>query len=164
MPRLSAGLLLFRRRNGRLEVFLVHPGGPYWAHRDGHAWSLPKGECEPGEDLLATARREVAEETGVEPPDGPYLALGNARQPSGKVVHAWAVEGDLDETRLHSNTVAIEWPPRSGRTLEVPEVDRGGWFDLATAREKIHRGQVPFLDTLERLLGEARPPARSRPR
>jgi predicted NUDIX family NTP pyrophosphohydrolase len=128
-------------------VLLVHPGGPFWAKKDLGAWSIPKGEAEPGEDLLEAARRELAEETGFTAP-GPTLSLGHARQRGGKVVHAWAVRGDADPSRLRSGTFEIEWPPRSGRAQAFPEVDRAAWFDLAEARRRIHPGQAPFLDAL----------------
>lgn len=151
MARVSAGLLPFRRRDGRLEVLLVHPGGPFWRRRDAHAWSIPKGEVEPQEDLPAAARRECLEETGFTP-EGPLIALTPRRQPGGKLVHAWAVEADWDPAALVSNTFAMEWPPRSGRLQEFPEVDRAGWFDLETAREKIHKGQTGFLDELAQIV------------
>jgi predicted NUDIX family NTP pyrophosphohydrolase len=150
MPRQSAGLLLYRRRGG-LEVFLVHPGGPFWAKKDAHAWSIPKGEFAPGEDPLGAAKREFAEETGLTPA-GTFAALSPLRQPGGKVVHAWAIEGDCDPDAVKSNTFTLEWPPRSGRTQEFPEIDRAAWFPLAAAREKIHKGQAALLDELGRLL------------
>jgi predicted NUDIX family NTP pyrophosphohydrolase len=144
----SAGLLLHRRRGGELEVLLVHPGGPFWAQRDAGAWSIPKGEYEPGEEPLAAARREFAEELGSEAPPGEPLDLGEIRQKSGKVVHAWAIAGELDPETVHSNTIEIEWPPRSGRTIEVPEVDRAEWSPLALARERINPAQAELLDRL----------------
>jgi predicted NUDIX family NTP pyrophosphohydrolase len=151
---MSAGLLVLRRTDGGIQVLLVHPGGPYWAKRDEGAWSMPKGEYEPGEDPLEAAMREFDEELGSEPPDGTEaVSLGQLRQPSGKVVSAWALEGDLDVSEIRSNTFEMEWPPRSGRTREFPEVDRAGWFDLPAARRKLLRGQVAFLDRLEELLG-----------
>src|SRR5919107_6412622 len=130
MPERSAGILLHRRGPGGLEVLLVHPGGPYFARRDAGAWSIPKGLYEPGEEPLACARREFDEELGSPCPDGPTLELGEIRQRNGKRVTAWAVEGDLDPTAITSNTFTIEWPPRSGRNQEFPEVDRAGWFGL----------------------------------
>jgi predicted NUDIX family NTP pyrophosphohydrolase len=147
-------LLLFRRRGGEPEVLLVHPGGPFWARKDDGAWSIPKGEVEPGEDLLASARREFAEETGfrVEPP---FIPLTPVRQASGKVVHAWAVEGDADPARLRSNLVTLEWPPKSGRHQEFPEVDRAAWFSLAVAERKVVPGQRGLLAELTGVL--ARP-------
>jgi predicted NUDIX family NTP pyrophosphohydrolase len=144
----SAGILLYRRRDDGLEVLLVHPGGPYWRQRDEGAWSLPKGECEPGEDSLATARREFAEELGSAPPDGPAEDLGEIRQKSGKLVHAWAVEGDLDASKAQSNTFELEWPPRSGNTIDVPEVDRAEWFTVPEARKKIMPAQLELLERL----------------
>ena len=154
MPKTSAGLLVYRRGDGGIEVLLVHPGGPYWAKRDDGAWSLPKGEFDPGEDPLEVAVREFAEEIGSEPPDpADAVSLGALRQPSGKVVSAWALEGDLDVTEIRSNTFEMEWPPRSGRNQGFPEVDRAGWFDLPAARRKLLPGQVGFLDRLEELLG-----------
>jgi predicted NUDIX family NTP pyrophosphohydrolase len=151
--RRSAGLLLHRGRGEHLEVLLVHPGGPVWAHRDAGAWSLPKGEYVDGEDPLAAARREFEEELGTAPPEGDPDDLGEIRQKSGKRVHAWAMAGDLDTAMVHSNTFLFEWPPRSGTTIEIPEVDRAEWFGLKAAREKINPGQVPLLDRLEQLLG-----------
>lgn len=145
--RLSAGLLLFRRSAQGPEVLLAHPGGPYWRHKDAGAWGIPKGEPEPGEDLLAAARREFAEETGCTPA-GDGVSLGAARQPGGKLVHVWAVEGDWDPAALSSNTFEMEWPPRSGRRASFPEVDRAAWFDLDAARMRILKGQAVFLDRL----------------
>jgi predicted NUDIX family NTP pyrophosphohydrolase len=149
----SAGLLLYRRRQGRIEVLLGHMGGPFWARKDERAWSIPKGEHPEAEDALAAARREFAEETGTPPPDGPTLDLGEVRQSGGKRVTAWAVEGDLDPAAVKSNTFLLEWPPRSGRRQEFPEIDRAGWFDLDTARRKIVKGQVALVDRLEERLG-----------
>jgi predicted NUDIX family NTP pyrophosphohydrolase len=150
MPNPSAGILLYRRKPG-LEVFLIHPGGPFWAKKD--AWSIPKGEYAPDEEPLAAARREFAEETGA-PVDGEFLPLGSIRQPSGKQVTAWAVEGDFDPAKLVSNTCTIEWPPHSGKHREIPEADRGAWFDVATARKKIFKGQDILLDRLEAHLSQ----------
>ena len=153
MPKLSAGVLVYRRRDRGLEVLLVHPGGPYWAKKDDGAWSIPKGEYEPDEDPLEVALREFEEEIGETPPDPTDAVwLGELRQPSGKTVSAWAVEGDVDVSDVHSNTFEVEWPPRSGRTQEFPEVDRAGWFGLEEARPKLLRGQLGFIDRLlERL-------------
>ena len=146
--RISAGILLYRLRNGTLEIFLVHPGGPFWRGKDLGAWSIPKGEIEEGADTLATARREFEEETGSRV-DGEFVALKPLKQRSGKLVHAWALQGDIDASSIRSNTFAMEWPPRSGREQEFPEVDRGGWFTMAAAREKILAGQRGFIDQLE---------------
>ncbi len=148
----SAGILLYRKKDSGLEVFLVHPGGPYWAKKDQGAWSIPKGEFEEGENLLAAARREFREETGVDV-DGRFAALTPLKQPSGKVIYAWALAGDLDAAAIKSNTFSMEWPPKSGRIQEFPEVDRGGWFGIQEAREKLLPGQRPFLDELLTLLG-----------
>ncbi len=145
---MSAGILLWRRREGRLEVLLAHPGGPFFARKDAGVWSVPKGEVEPGEDPIAVARREFAEETGHELPEGPMLDLGEVRQRGGKLVRAWAVEGDLDPASARSNTFELEWPPRSGRIQTFPEVDRVEWFELAEARERINPAQAAFLDRL----------------
>jgi predicted NUDIX family NTP pyrophosphohydrolase len=154
MPKTSAGLLLYRRVDGALEVLLVHPGGPYWARKDDGAWSVPKGEYEPGEDPLEVAMREFDEELGTAPPDGRAVPLGEVRQAGGKVVTAWAQEGDLDVTDMRSNTFELEWPPRSGRTQEFPEVDAAGWFSIDEARRKLNHGQLPFLDRLSDVVGE----------
>ena len=151
MPKESAGLLLFRRGAGGPEVFLVHPGGPFWARKDEHAWSIPKGELDGGEDPLTAARREFAEETGLSV-DGDFRALPPCKQSGGKLVHAFAVEGDADPAAVKSNTFELEWPPRSGRRQQFPEVDRAAWFPLVTARGKIHKGQLPLLDALEGML------------
>lgn len=152
--RTSAGLLLYRVADGSVEVLLAHPGGPLWARRDLGAWSVPKGEADGDEGLEAVARREFAEETGHEVPAGPMLVLGEVRQAGGKVVHAWAVEGDLDPAMTRSNTFEMEWPPRSGRRAAFPEVDRVAWFGLAEARERINPAQTVFLDRLEATLTE----------
>lgn len=152
MPKISAGILLFRRRDGALEVLLAHPGGPLWAHKDLGAWTIPKGQAEDGEDLLDTARREFAEETGGVAA-GVAHPLGTITQASGKVVHAWAIDGDFDPRLLRSNTFALEWPRRSGRWLDVPEVDRVAWFDLSEARRRINPAQAALLDRLRALVG-----------
>jgi len=150
--RRSAGLLVHRGAGAELEVLLVHPGGPMWSKRDAGAWSIPKGEYDSDEQPLAAARREFAEELGVAPPDGPARDLGEVRQKSGKVVHGWAVEGDLDVSEISSNTVTVQWPPRSGQTLEIPEVDRAEWFGPELAREKINAAQAVLLDRLSHIL------------
>jgi predicted NUDIX family NTP pyrophosphohydrolase len=152
MPRISAGLLLFRRRNGGVEVMLVHPGGPFWALKDEGAWTIPKGEIEDGEDGLDAARREVREETGAEPA-GPFLPLEPVRQSAAKIVRAWAVEADFDPETLSSNVIEIEWPPRSGRYQQIPEVDRAAWFTIEAAEHKILQGQRALLRQLDALLG-----------
>ena len=149
----SAGLLLFRRRGGELEVLLAHPGGPLWAKRDGGAWSVPKGEIAPGEDPLAVARREFEEETGQRAPVGNVRSLGEVRQKSGKVVEAWAVEGDLDPSTAKSNTFPLEWPPGSGDWIDLPEVDRVAWFGLDEARTRLNPAQVAFIDRLAVTVG-----------
>jgi predicted NUDIX family NTP pyrophosphohydrolase len=147
-------LLVYRRGpDGTLEVFLAHPGGPFWANKDLGHWTVPKGEPDPDEPLLDAARREFTEETGLTPPPGPYLELGQIVQKGGKHVHAWAVEGDADPNRVQSSTTRIEWPPRSRRFIEIPEVDRCAWFDLAEARRRIKQTQIPLLDRLEQALG-----------
>ncbi len=148
MARRSAGILLYRRRDGAVEVLLVHPGGPLWADRDLGAWSIPKGEYQPDDDPLACALRELEEETGQPPPATDLLELGAVRLRSGKVLTAWAAAGDLDAAAVTSNTFTMEWPPRSGRRQEFPEVDRAGWFDLATARRKLPEAQAELLDRL----------------
>jgi predicted NUDIX family NTP pyrophosphohydrolase len=155
-PNVSAGLLLFRRvaPAGALELFLAHPGGPFWAHRDDGAWTLPKGVVNAGEDLLAAARREFEEETGLRPA-GPFLPLGSVRQRAGKTVHAWAWEGDADPARVTSNSMRTEWPRGSGQWLTFPEVDRCAWFDPGVARVKLNPAQAEFVDRLEAALREA---------
>ena len=150
--RPSAGLLLFRRGPNGLELFLAHPGGPFWHNRDAGAWTIPKGVAEEGEDLLGAACREFEEETGIQPM-GPFVPLGSIRQKAGKEIHAWAWEGDADPDRVTSNTVRTEWPRGSGRWLTFPEVDRCGWFDPKTAREKINPAQAELIARLEAALG-----------
>jgi predicted NUDIX family NTP pyrophosphohydrolase len=149
MAKVSAGIVLYRRDRGRLEVLLVHPGGPFWAKKDAGAWSIPKGEAETGEDLLARARTELREETGVEL-DVPFVALAPVKQ-RAKMVHAWAAEAAVDVAPNASNLVEIEYPPRSGRKLRFPEVDRAEWFDVDTAREKLLEAQRPLLDQVAAL-------------
>lgn len=147
--KVSAGLLMYRVRGGQLEVFLAHPGGPFFAYRDDGHWTIPKGEIGPGEDLLATAQREFLEETGLEP-RGDFIPLGSIRQEGGKTVHGWAFAGDWDESRpLKSNLFSMEWPPRSGKWVQVPEVDRVGFFAVSEAKRKLKEAQHPFLDRLE---------------
>jgi len=153
MPRRSAGILLHRRAgDGRPEVLLVHPGGPLWAKKDLGAWSIPKGEHGEEDDPRACALRELEEETGARPDPAGLVDIGEVRQRGGKVVRAWAQEGDLDVACLVSNTFTMEWPPRSGRTREFPEVDRAEWFDLAEAHRRILPAQAPFLDRLAAVL------------
>jgi predicted NUDIX family NTP pyrophosphohydrolase len=153
MSTQSAGILLYRRGEEGREVLLVHPGGPYWTKKDLGAWSIPKGEYEDGEDPRACALREFEEELGVPPPDGDLAELGATRQAGGKLVTAWAVEGDVDAGSVRSNTFALEWPPRSGVMREFPEVDRAQWFALDEARRRINPAQAVFVDRLEDLLG-----------
>jgi predicted NUDIX family NTP pyrophosphohydrolase len=148
MPKLSAGLLMFRRVHSGLEVFLVHPGGPFWAKKDLGAWTLPKGEYTEGEDTLYAAKREFEEETGIQP-QGEFLSLGQIRQTGGKLVSAWAFEGDCDASAIRSNLFSMEWPRGSGKMREFPEVDRGEWFPLDAARTKILQSQLPFLEKLQ---------------
>ena len=148
MPKLSAGVLLYRTRDGVVEVLIVHPGGPFWARKDDGAWSIPKGEYADGQDPWAVAQREFSEEIGLPLPAGARLDFGALKQPSGKVITAFAVQGDLDVTDTRSNTFELEWPRGSGTFREFPEVDRVGWFPVAQAREKLLKGQRPFLDRL----------------
>ncbi len=144
MPKRSAGVLLYRRNEHGLEVFLVHPGGPYWSKKDLGAWSIPKGQYTDAEDTLAAARREFNEETGFNL-DGVFIPLGSIKQTGGKVVTVWALEGDCDPAKLTSNLCQLQWPPRSGKTIEFPEVDRGGWFSLHEAQHRILPSQSPML-------------------
>src|SRR5688572_18402818 len=154
MAKRSAGILLHRTTGGSVEVLLVHPGGPFWARKDLGSWSIPKGEPDPGEDPLACAQREFAEELGTAPPDGELTALGEIRQRGGKVVEAWAAEGDLDPATITSSTFTIEWPPRSGAMREFPEVDRAAWFAPDEARRRLVPAQAELVDRLlERLAG-----------
>jgi predicted NUDIX family NTP pyrophosphohydrolase len=151
MAKRSAGLLMYRRRDGPVEVFLVHPGGPFWAKKDMGAWSICKGEYAENEHPLEAAKREFQEETGFTA-EGSFLELGVVQQASGKIVTAWAFEGDGDPGKLISNLCQVEWPPRSGRMIEIPEVDRGGWFSIEAARERILKAQEPFLDRLSQMV------------
>jgi predicted NUDIX family NTP pyrophosphohydrolase len=148
MPKLSAGLLLYRVKDDVVEVLIAHPGGPFWARKDDGAWSIPKGEYTDGDDPWVAAQREFEEEIGLPPPTGPRIAFPPLKQPSGKVVTAFAVRGDLDLTEAHSNTFELEWPKGSGRIQSFPEVDRVGWFPVAQARAKLLKGHRPFLDQL----------------
>lgn len=156
MAKRSAGLLLYRRGAEGLEVFLVHPGGPFWAKKDLGAWTIPKGEYGDDEDPLAAAQREFAEETGFAV-SGPFVELGTIRQAAGKLVSVWAVEGDCDPARLESNWCKVEWPPRSGRQMDIPEVDRGAWFSLREAGARILASQRPVLQRLAEKTGSGRP-------
>jgi len=148
MAKVSAGLLLYRRHDNIMEVFLVHPGGPFWAKKDAGAWSIPKGLIDLGEEPLCAAQREFEEETGFTRA-GEFIPLAPVKVASGKTIQAWAVEGDCDPDALKSNTFEMEWPPRSGKKQQFPEVDRGGWFNLDEAKEKINKGQVPFIEELK---------------
>ena len=151
MPKRSAGVLLFRRKRPQLEILLVHPGGPFWKNKDDRAWSIPKGEHADDEDPLAAAKRELAEETGLIV-SGDFIPLGEIRQAGGKIVTAWAVEGDCDAASLRSNSFSMEWPPGSGKTQEFPEIDRAEWFPMEIARYKIVEKQAEFLERLARHL------------
>lgn len=157
MPKRSAGLLMYRRKDV-LEVLLVHPGGPFWAKKDLGAWSIPKGEYTADEEPLAAARREFEEETGF-PASGDFRELGELKQPGGKIVSAWAFEGDCDATKLHSNTFVMEWPPRSGRQVEFPEVDRAAWYSIDEARQRLLPGQRVFLERLTTRIPSVLPPS-----
>ncbi len=153
MPKMSAGLLMYRRRRGTLEVFLIHPGGPFWQKKDTGSWSIPKGEYEAGENPLETAKREFQEETGFRA-SGEFIPLTPRKQPGGKTISAWAFRGDGDASAVKSNTFSMEWPPRSGRQREFPEVDRADWFSIPAAKEKILKGQSGFLDELVQIVKE----------
>jgi predicted NUDIX family NTP pyrophosphohydrolase len=156
----SAGLLLYRVRAGELEVFIAHMGGPFWVNKDDRGWSIVKGEYQEDEDPWLAACREFSEETGSRPPEGPKVELGEVRQPSGKRIITWAIEGDFDPDSIKSNTFTMEWPRGSGNEQEFPEIDRAQWFDTVTARRKLVKGQVPFIEILEReILGEVQDPA-----
>ena len=154
MSRISAGLLMYRRDDGTLQVLLAHPGGPYFQNKDEGAWSIPKGEIELGEDLLEAAKREFEEEIGFTP-TGPFIALTPVKQRGGKIVHAWAFEGDCDPSAIVSNKFTMEWPPRSGQQMEFPEIDRAEFFDTSTARRKINSGQVTLIAELEKVVHDA---------
>ena len=155
MPKGSAGLVLYRQVSRSTEVFLVHPGGPFWAKKDEGSWSVPKGEIEAGENALEAAKREFQEETGLVPA-GTFQVLEPIRQKGGKIVHAWAAECDLDAAAVKSNTFSTEWPPRSGKMREFPEIDRAGWFAIAEARGKILKSQLGLLEQLEEILASRR--------
>jgi predicted NUDIX family NTP pyrophosphohydrolase len=151
MAKISAGILLYRMRPQGVQVLLVHPGGPFWAKKDDGAWSIPKGLADEGEDLLAAAKREFLEETGLAI-EGEFLDLGGYKQPGGKTVHAFACEGDFEPAELRSNMFSMEWPPRSGRLTEFPEVDKAAWYDLDEALDKVHKGQKPIIARLREIM------------
>ena len=151
MPKRSAGLLMYRRRPHHIEVFLVHPGGPFFAKKDHGTWTIPKGEYLEGEQPLEAAKREFQEETGF-PVAEPFLDLGSIKQAGGKIVVAWAFEGDCDPDKMISNRCEVEWPPRSGRLIEIPEADRGAWFSIDEAKERIKSTQIPLIDRLTKAL------------
>jgi predicted NUDIX family NTP pyrophosphohydrolase len=155
MAKISAGLLMYRVRNGELEFLLAHPGGTFWRNKDTAAWTIPKGEIRADEDPLAAARREFEEETGVKPETKNFIALTPIKQKSGKIVHAWAFEGDCDPTRVKSNIFEIEWPPHSGKFETCPEIDRAAFFNLVEAKKKIIPAQFPLLEELKLKLGAA---------
>lgn len=157
MPVQTAGILVYRHKNDQLQVFLVHNGGPYFARRDKGFWTIPKGKIEDGEDVLSTAKREFEEETGLQMPEGELLDLGKIKQVNNKEVQAWAVEGDLDPTKISSNTFEIEWPPKSGQKQSFPEIDRGEWLDLTQAAMKINAGQGELLKRLADHFGQKLP-------
>ena len=161
MKKRSAGILLFRKAEAGVEVFLVHPGGPFWAKKDLGSWSLPKGEYEEGEDPLTAAKREFTEETGCVV-DGDFVELGDLKQPSGKNISAWALEHDLDPASVKSNMFSMEWPPKSGKMQEFPEVDAGAWYSLTAALEKLHKGQTDFIARLAEKIGVAIPKPQDR--
>ena len=161
MQKVSAGLLMYRVRDGQLQVLLVHPGGPFFQNKDDGVWSIPKGEVEPGEDMLSAAQREFREETGVRA-EPPFIELGQITQKSGKKVYAWACAGDCDPQQVRSNTFRMEWPPRSGHWQAFPEIDRAEWLSYAEARRKIKPAQLPLLERLVTLLEKKLPEASSR--
>lgn len=151
MPRVSAGLLMYRIQDGKLQVLLAHPGGPYFQNKDDGAWTVPKGEIKPGEDMLEAAKREFEEETGITP-TGPFIELTPIKQKGGKIVHAWAFQGDCDPSAVASNTFTMEWPPKSGRQMEFPEMDRAEFFDVAAAGQKIKAAQMPLVNECEQIV------------
>jgi|SRR5215475_7766893 len=153
MAKLSAGLVMYRTKGAQVEVLLVHLGGPYWTKKDAGAWFIPKGEINPGEEELAAAQREFEEETGLKP-IAPYLSLGSVKHKSGKKVSAWAFEGDCDPAAVRSNKFQMEWPPRSGKTQEFPEIDRAAFYTIEAAHEKMHPTEFEFLGRLTKLLSE----------
>jgi len=157
MPTQSAGLLLYRKEKGELELFLVHPGGPFWAKKDQGIWSIPKGEFEQ-EDSLEAAKREFREETSLPAPHGAYIPLTPIKQKGGKTVHAWAAEGKIDEAQIRSNSFEMEWPPRTGKKQVFPEIDKGAWFSMEQALEKINPGQIPLVHELAEKLEELTSP------
>lgn len=151
MPRVSSGLLMYRIRDGKLQVLLTHPGGPLFQNKDDGVWTIPKGEIEPGEDMLEAAKREFEEETGITP-TGPFIELTPIKQKGGKIVHAWAFQGDCDPSAIASNTFTMEWPPKSGRLMEFPEMDRADFFDVAAAGQKIKAAQMPLVEECEQIV------------
>jgi len=151
MPRIAAGLVMYRIRDGRLQVLLVHPGGPFFAKKDEGVWSIPKGQPERGEDLLQTACREFEEETGVTP-NGKFIPLRPIQQKGGKIVHAWAFEGDCDAEKIQSNLFRLEWPPGSGRQVEFPEIDRAEFFKMKLAKRKLKAAQIPLIEQLQEIV------------
>lgn len=159
MPKISAGVILYRMKEGILQVLLVHPGGPLWAGKDLWSWSIPKGLMDPDEDPLTAARREFEEETGVKV-SGNFIPLSPVRMKSGKIIQAWAVEGDCDPSTVRSNTFSMEWPPRSGKQQEFPEVDRAAWFEIEAAKKRINQGQVGLLEELQSMLPQHPDPIR----
>jgi predicted NUDIX family NTP pyrophosphohydrolase len=152
MKKQSAGLLLYRKTAKGLEVLIGHPGGPFWAKKDKTAWSIPKGEFTEDEDAFVAAKREFREEMGIDAPEAEFSELGTFKQPSGKLVHAWAAEADLDTKQVKSNLFDMEWPPKSGQIQQFPEIDKAGWFPLAQALEKVVKGQIPLLEKLAETL------------
>ena len=153
MAKQSAGILVYRCRGASIEVLLGHPGGPFWAKKDAGAWSIPKGEIEAGEELLTAAKREFAEEIGRPAPGGELIELGSFKRSGGKEIFAWAIEGDLDVSKIRSNMVQMEWPPKSGKQIEFPEIDRAAWVPFAAAPHKMHKGQDVFVERLAEKLG-----------
>jgi predicted NUDIX family NTP pyrophosphohydrolase len=151
MPRVSAGLLMYRIREGKFQVLLAHPGGPLFKNKDDDTWTIPKGELDPGEDMLEAAQREFEEETGIKP-NGPFTALTPIKQKGGKMVHAWAFQGDCDPTKIVSNNFTMEWPPKSGRQMEFPEIDRADFFDMELAAKKIKAAQMPLVEECQQIV------------